>query len=53
MPAPQRQHAQPSADCVGIFMPTSHIAYFEAVHVRWQRQAWKSASVRVGWRTAG
>jgi hypothetical protein len=52
MSAPQRQHARPSADCVGIFMPASHIAYFQAVHARSQRQASKSASVRVGWRTA-
>src|SRR5215475_3706072 len=35
--APQKQRDLPSAICVGILQPASHIAYFHAVEARWYR----------------
>jgi hypothetical protein len=46
--APQKQRDLALGICVGIFMPAFHMAYFHAVQSRCWRQAWKSASVRVG-----
>ena len=35
-------------NCVGIFMPASHMAYFQAVKSRWSLHRWNSGSVSVG-----